>query len=115
MSTKAGPKIETYRYRLQATGNGANGAIISWRDADGSLFEQELSYFDPGKGGGVGTSIVILCARYGTFQVRFRGDIQGTLLLASGENVPVPIRAAEGQDVQVATPSGVSLINDGPC
>jgi hypothetical protein len=115
MSTKAGPKIETYRYRLQATGNDANGIIVSWRDADGSLFEQELSYFDPGKGAGVGTAIVILCARYGTFQYRFKGDIQGALLLASGEDIPVPIRAAEGQDVQYAQLSGFSLINDGPC
>jgi hypothetical protein len=114
MSTKAGPEIVTYQYTLQSTGNGANGAIVSWRNADGSLFEKELSYTIT-KTGGIGTTIVILCARYGTFNVRFKGNREGSLLLATGEDIPVPIIADEGPYLSNVTPEGISLINNSTC
>lgn len=107
MSTKWGPKIETFSYVLGASGF-VSGIIVNWRNGDGSIGEQEL--FSSPKFSAPSYSIP--CARYGSFTWRQKGsNTNQRLLLASGEDLPVQYSPSTA----LVFPGGVSLKVIGPC
>ncbi len=107
MSTKWGPKIQTFNYQLGAFGFVSN-IIINWRNGDGSIGEQEL--FSTPKSAVLSYSIP--CARYGSFTWRTKGsNTDKKLLLASGEDLPVQYSPL----TPILLPGGVSLTVLSPC
>lgn len=107
MSTKWGPKIETFSYELGASGF-VSGIIVNWRNGDGSIGEQEL--FSTPKF--AAPSYSITCARYGSFTWRTKGsNTDKKLLLASGEDLPVQYSPS----TILLSPGGVSLTVVSPC